>query len=95
MSLREDFCGTALVACGFVRSHPQRRALVVDFNEEVLRYSEKNHIDELDDEEKCRISLMQADVRFAQAEAPLDFVDVIIAENFSYNVFHAEEELLQ
>ncbi|MCP4498570.1 MAG: class I SAM-dependent methyltransferase [Deltaproteobacteria bacterium] len=95
MSLREDFCGTALVACDFVRSHPQRRALGVDFNDEVLRYGEESHLDGLDDEEKCRIDLMQADVRFAQAEAPFDFVDVVIAENFSYNVFHTEEELLQ
>ena len=30
--LREDFCGTALVACQWVKGHPERRAIGLDLD---------------------------------------------------------------
>jgi len=93
-SLREDFCGTAVVARHFVASSVERVALGVDHCQETLQAGEARHAQLLDVDARRRLQLMQGDVREVQGDEPVDFVDVIVAENFSYSVFHDEETLL-
>jgi SAM-dependent methyltransferase len=81
--LREDFCGTARLACEWVRRKPNREAWAVDMSASTLAWSRRNHLRWMGEAAE-RVRLIHADVR--QSRAPK--VDVICALNCSYWVFH-------
>ncbi|MGF1468495.1 MAG: class I SAM-dependent methyltransferase [Sandaracinaceae bacterium] len=87
-SLREDFCGTALLCADWVRSHPERTALGVDIDPKVLRWGEEHNVAPLG-EDRHRVTLRRADVR-----APSDDrSDVLVAFNYSYFCFRDRPSL--
>jgi SAM-dependent methyltransferase len=88
--LREDFCGTAAIACSFVRQHAQNGALGVDRDRATLRWGALHNAAALTAGERARLRLVRADVR-AVRRPP---ADLIVAVNFSYAVFRARAELL-
>jgi SAM-dependent methyltransferase len=88
--LREDFCGTAAVACSFVRLHRDHRALGVDRDRVPLQWARAHNVAALRPAEQARIQLVCADVRTVARPA----ADLIVAANFSCSVFHARAELL-
>ena len=88
--LREDFCGTAAMACAWVRSHRKNRAWGVDIDPHPLAWSREHHLPELWEHQLERLQLVQGDVR----EVALAPVDVTVAFNFSYLVFQQRSELL-
>lgn len=90
LSLREDFCGTALMCADWVRNKPQRTALGLDLHAPTLAWGQKHNVDPLGDAAK-RVQLLQQNV---SAPAPHP-VDVIVAFNFSYCVFKTRAELLR
>ncbi|HVA55992.1 MAG TPA: class I SAM-dependent methyltransferase [Gammaproteobacteria bacterium] len=81
--LREDFCGTALAACEWVRRDRRHHAIGVDLDEGVLAWSSGHNLTKLAPSAAARITLLQADVLTANT-AP---VDLLLAFNFSYWVF--------
>jgi SAM-dependent methyltransferase len=81
--LREDFCGTALFACAWVKSHPTREAVGVDLDPEVLEWARAHNLAKLPLAAAHRIALMQADVRESGSAA----ADIVAAFNFSYWIF--------
>ena len=83
LRLREDFCGTALFACAWVKSDPRREAVGVDLDQEVLEWARLHNLARLPPAAAERISLLQADVREA-GSAP---ADIVAAFNFSYWIF--------
>ncbi|MGE3172799.1 MAG: class I SAM-dependent methyltransferase [Planctomycetota bacterium] len=89
--LREDFCGTALMACWFVKEHQDNRAVGVDLDEPTLQWGREHNVAPLlDDEQKGRLTLIRDDVRAVtrpQAQA-------IAALNFSYSVLQTRADLL-
>lgn len=78
-TLREDFCGTALMSARWVESDPDRRALGVDLDPAVLARADDHG---LDDEERERLELRREDVRWRSPEA----YDLVVAMNFSWAV---------
>lgn len=88
LSLREDFCGTALLCAEWVKSNPERTALGVDIDGKVLAWGKKHNLADLGAAEP-RITLLQQDVR---AKTPGRF-DVVCAFNFSYWIFRTREEM--
>lgn len=78
--LREDFCGTALVAAEWVRRGPRNSAIGVDLDPEVLAWGEAHNLEALRPKQRERITLKQADVLEVRT-APMD---CILAMNFSY-----------
>jgi SAM-dependent methyltransferase len=88
--LREDFCGTALVACDWVRRHPSYRAWGIDLDEATLAWAAKEHVSRLG-AAADRLALFHGDV----LHTPTPPADVVTAFNFSYCVFKARETLLQ
>ncbi len=88
--LREDFCGTAVLACHHVKRHPENRAIGVDLDGPTLAWGRKHNVDVLlDAEQRQRLSLLQQDVLEVQSPK----ADVILALNFSYSVFQTRSSL--
>ncbi len=87
---REDFCGTAVLSCHFVKRHRQNRAIGVDLCADTLAWGRRHNVEPLlDEEQQTRLQLVQADVRSARVEK----AQLTAALNFSYSVFRTREEL--
>src|SRR5262245_35980981 len=86
--LREDFCGTAALACAWARRRPENRAWGVDIDAEVLDWARTHRLPRLR-RAAARVRLVRDDVR-AGAGPRVDFV---CAMNFSYWVFKRRREL--
>jgi len=87
-SLREDFCGTALLTATWVKSGKQRTAVGVDIDPAVLAWGGEHNLSPIG-EPGNKVRLYCQDVRARVAER----VDVVGAFNFSYWVFKTREEL--
>jgi SAM-dependent methyltransferase len=88
--LREDFCGTALLCCEFVRLHRENIAIGVDLDAPTLRWAHVHNLSRLPPEMRERVHLAPANV----LELRRPKVDAIAALNFSYSVFKTRRELL-
>ena len=86
--LREDFCGTAALACAWVLRKPTHTAIGVDNDPRVLAWARRHHLARMRGAAD-RVTLARHDVRRV-TQSP---VDVIVALNFSYWVFHERDEL--
>lgn len=88
MEMREDFCGTALFCCTWVKGSPDRRATGVDICGDTLAWGRAHNLAPLGAAAE-RIELLQQDVRVATRRK----FDVINAMNFSYWIFRTRDEL--
>ena len=57
LTLREDFCGTFLISCEWVKRNPKNVALGIDLDPEPLGFGKKNHYSKLT---LCRVHLDSA-----------------------------------
>ncbi|MFZ9595353.1 MAG: class I SAM-dependent methyltransferase [Bdellovibrionia bacterium] len=89
--MREDFCGTFLLCCEWVRRSPKNRALGIDLDSEPVEYGKTKHLSQLTPSEQKRIRLKIADVR----EPTLPLSDLIVVGNFSFFIFQEKRELLK
>lgn len=90
-TLREDFCGTALLATHFVRLHNHNRAIGVDLDLPTLEWGVRHNVNTLlDEEQKLRLMLLDKDVR----KVTKPRADAIAALNFSYSTFQTRSALL-
>lgn len=87
--LREDFCGTALVACEWVRRRPGNMAFGVDLDAAVLAWGRENNVSDLKPSQRSRITLINEDVMTVRTRP----VDAILAMNFSYWIFKTRSAL--
>ncbi len=90
LSLREDFCGTALLCREWVGSHRKRTAVGVDLDEEVLAWGRRHNAEPLGSDAH-RIELRKADVRKVN---DLE-TEIIVAFNFSYWIFTERQEMVR
>lgn len=90
-SLREDFCGTALLACRWAAAHRDNEAWGVDLDPEPLAWGRKHNLGALRPEQASRVHLVQGDVLHQRGER----VDVTVAFNFSYFLWKTRPELLR
>jgi cyclopropane fatty-acyl-phospholipid synthase-like methyltransferase len=86
--LREDFCGTAALACEWVQRSPQHRAWGVDIDRPTLDWGIAHNIAQLSPD-SGQLQLLCEDV--LKAKTPP--VDMVMALNFSYCVFKTREIL--
>jgi SAM-dependent methyltransferase len=87
-SLREDFCGTALLTSKWVQRGPNRTGVGVDIDPKVLAWGKARNLAPIGEPAE-RIKLYCQDVRKPVREK----VDVIGAFNFSYWVFMTRDEM--
>lgn len=88
--LREDFCGTAMAACEWVRRDESHYAVAVDIDASVLDWGREHNARRLSTEAQQRLELIEADV----LEVDTGLVDIALAMNFSYWLFRTRSELL-
>lgn len=86
-SLREDFCGTASLACEWAKQSDAHHAIGVDIDPSVLAWGRENRVSRLASADQARISLIESDVRTVETPAQ----DIICAFNFSYWIFDTRE----
>jgi SAM-dependent methyltransferase len=86
---REDFCGTAQLACHWVTRSPRFHAWGIDLDGATLDWCRTHRIPRLGSAAD-RLTLVQADVLTAQ----IPRTDLIGAFNFSFNVFKDRHTLL-
>ncbi len=89
ISLREDFCGSAVFCLAWVESDPERTAIGVDLHEPTLAWGLQNRIRPAGADYESRITLRNGNV--LDAKPPL--VDVAVAFNFSYWCFRTRPEM--
>ena len=89
MTLREDFCGTFLISCEWVRSHVKRTAMGMDLDPEPVEYGKRNGFRTLTAQQKKRVNIVLQDV----CRPTKQKFDIIGAGNFSFNIFKTREEL--
>ncbi len=90
LSLREDFCGTALAACEWVKQSKAHEAWAVDIETSVLDWGREYNYQPLNKNQQSRVHLMNADVM--SVETPR--VDVLQALNFSYWLWSERSDML-
>lgn len=90
MSIREDFCGTALFCAAWIKSDRNRTAVGVDLDPEVLRWGTEKNLAPLS-EPGNRVTLQQRNVL---DKIPGVF-DACVAFNFSYWCFQERASLLE
>jgi len=86
--IKEDFCGTAALACRFVERRPENEAWGVDLHRPTLDWGIRHHVSRLGKESR-RLHLLEKDVR----EATRPPVELVSALNFSYYTFKTREGL--
>ena len=89
LRMREDFCGTALLSTVWCQSDPKRSALGVDLDPATLAWGRAHNLERAGTDVARRVKLAQADVR----ETRFAKVDLTLAMNFSYCVFHTRDAL--
>lgn len=90
-SMREDFCGTAISSVEWIKRRANNTAIGVDFDQEVLDWGRKHNVTQLNEEQKSRLQLIEADV----LDVKTDKVDVVQAYNFSYWFFQERATMLR
>lgn len=87
--MREDFCGSATLSCHWVKLHRENRAIGVDLDAAVLKWSRTHNVSQLTEDQRRRLRLIRNNVltvRYPKA-------DVLAVMNFSYSVFKTREAL--
>ena len=87
--LREDFCGTAHMACHWVQRHAENRAWGIDLDPLPLEWGRRHNLARLRADQAARVKLIEGDVRSIGHQK----VDITVAFNFSYFVFLTRAEL--
>lgn len=87
-SLKEDFCGTALLSAHWVKTRPKNTAIAVDLDEETLQWGDVNNIKPLGADAK-RVTVLKKNV----LDVVEPKVDIVAALNFSYSVFKTRKDL--
>ena len=89
-SLREDFCGTAALACGWALQSKKHTAWGIDLDPEPMDYGKRKHYARMGVQNQGRMSYLQGNV---VDDYPFK-TDVICAFNFSYFIFKERQKLL-
>jgi SAM-dependent methyltransferase len=87
--LREDFCGTFLLCCEWVKSGPNKVAYGLDLDPEPIGYGIRRYLPKLKAPQQKRVHIEQKNVM--DPSAP--HADLVAAMNFSYSLFKKRREL--
>jgi len=83
-TLREDFCGTALTSCEWVRRRTTNTAHGIDLDQPTLDWGAEHNLAALPSARRGRVHLHNENVLTVRTPKP---VDIVLAMNFSYFIF--------
>jgi SAM-dependent methyltransferase len=89
LTIREDFCGTAKLACCWVDRNKAHEAWGIDFHQPTLDWGIEHNVSRLSKKQRERLHLICGDV----LDTPTPKVDMAFALNFSFCVFKQRETL--
>lgn len=92
--LREDFCGTAITACEWVRRRPTNIAIGLDLDRPTLDWGIAHNLSRLTKGQRARIDLRQTNVLEPHPDLA-GTIDIVLAMNFSFWTFHDRATMLQ
>jgi SAM-dependent methyltransferase len=87
--LREDFCGTFLLAIEWVKLNSKYVSFGLDIDPEPMEYGRKKYLPPLKEDQKTRIKILERDV----LGPSLPSADISVAVNFSYYCFKTRDML--
>lgn len=90
-TMREDFCGTALSSCEWVKRHKKNRAIAIDIDANVLNWCRENNYSLLNEGQKKRLEIRNKNILSSKTPD----IDVCQAFNFSYWVFQERKIMLR
>lgn len=90
LTLREDFCGTGIMACEWVKQSFQHKAFGIDLDMEPITFGVDHHYLPMTEEQQSRMKYIRGNV----LENYEMQTDVIVAFNFSYFLFKKRNDLL-
>lgn len=90
--LREDFCGTALNSCEWVRRRRGNIAIGLDLHAPTLAWGRRHNAADLTHEQRERLILLKRNV--LRPGPGTSRVDAVLAQNFSWQVFRDRPVLL-
>jgi len=90
LSLREDFCGTAILCREWVSKSSERWAVGVDIDPGVLKWGQENRLDS-DASVSARVKLFEADVMTAQG---VPKTEILVALNYGVCFFPTFSKLV-
>lgn len=90
IGLREDFCGTGLLCCAWVKQGAKHRAWGIDLDPDPIEYGKKNHYSILSRQEQGQMQYLLGNVLDTHKSQH----QVVVAFNFSYFLFKTRKELL-
>ena len=85
---REDFCGTAILCCEFVKRHRDNRAIGVDLDAPTLEWAASHNVSKLDEDQRKRVTLIEGNVLTVREPK----AQMIAGLNFSFSVFKTRKE---
>jgi SAM-dependent methyltransferase len=88
LSLREDFCGTALFCADWVASNPARTAVGIDLDQPTLEWGIRHNLSKIGDA-ASRVTLLCQNVLDPVSQR----FDLALGFNFSYWVFLTREQM--
>lgn len=91
VTFREDFCGTFITCCEWVKLNKNFKAIGVDLDPEPLSYGRERYLPKLKPDQIKRVTLLEGDV----LSPKLPKADVVMAANFSYFVFKTRDRMKQ
>ena len=91
ISLREDFCASALISSEWVKDNKNNTSISVDLDKRMISAAKKTAQSRLDNEQRSRMKIRYGD----SSKYKGDIVDCILATNFSYFVFKDRQKLIK
>lgn len=89
LTIREDFCGTAVFSLAWADSHPERQAWGIDLDQPTLDWGYEHRISRAEPEVAKRVNLLCENVLAGKGPK----TDITVAFNFSYWLFETRELL--
>jgi hypothetical protein len=89
--IREDFCGTGVMACEWVKQSKEHKAFGIDLDIEPITYGVDHHYLTMTEEQQKRMRYIKGNVLDNYDFKP----DVIVAFNFSYFLFKQRNDLVK
>ncbi len=89
-TLREDFCGTGMITCGWAAQGEEFESWGIDLDPEPVEYGKAHHLVKLDPSAQKRVHYLLENVLTAKTPK----VDICFAFNFSYFIFKERAKLI-